>query len=131
MDEGTRDGITWVLGTLLSLCILGGLLCRFVLLPWLREHLSVPVAEVRRQVTENRHKHTPPTLPDRLERLSTDVRTLTGALDGHLDSSDRWLDHFTGALSTLNDRVARLEGPVDSLEARHAAGPHDGDRERE
>ena len=115
MDEGTRDGITWVLGTLVSLCLLAGLAVRYVLLPWLRDHISDPVREVRRQVSENHHKHTPPTLPDRIEELSTDVHSLTRVLEGHLESGDRWLEHITERLSIISERVERVERRVADL----------------
>jgi hypothetical protein len=112
VDASTRDGITWVLGTLISLSVIAGMLVRFVLLPWLRDHLTEPVDEVRRQVTENSHKHTPPTLPDRIESLASDVTTLTRVLEGHLESGDRWLEHIT-------ERLAHLEQRVGSMLARH------------
>lgn len=119
VDEATRDGITWVLGTLLTVCILLGMAVRFVLLPWLRDHLAAPVDEVRRQVTENHHKHTPPTLPDRIESLGTDVNALTRVLEGHLESSDRWLEHITERLSIISTRVERVEGRVANMLTRH------------
>lgn len=106
MDASTRDGITWVLGTLISLSVLTGLAVRFVLLPWLRDHLTDPVREVQRQVTENHHKHTPPTLPDRIDEVSTDVKALAQVLEGHLESGDRWLEYVVDALRNLNSRVA-------------------------
>lgn len=112
MDAATRDGITWVLGTLTTLILLGGFTVRFVLLPWLRDHLTEPVDEVRRQVSENSHKHTPPTLPDRIESLSSDVSTLARVLEGHMASGDRWLESIT-------ERLEHLEQRVGSMLARH------------
>lgn len=126
MDESTRDGITWVLGTLISLSVLAGLAVRFVLLPWLREHLMQPVDEVRRQVSENHHKHTPPTLPDRIDALGLDVKALARVLEGHLESGDEWLEHITSSLSTIRERVAALEGRVGSMLMRHR---DDGERD--
>lgn len=113
MDADTRDGITWVLGTLTTLILLGGFVVRFVLLPWLRDHLTEPVDEVRRQVTENHHKHTPPTLPDRIESLSSDVNALSRVLEGHLESGDRWLEHMLERIAALEQRVGNM------LLARH------------
>jgi hypothetical protein len=124
VDAATREGITWVLGTLLTVSVLVGMAVRFILLPWLRDHLAVPVDEVRRQVSENHHKHTPPTLPDRIETVSADVKTLTRVLEGHLASGDEWLEHITGSLSSLKERLAALEGRVGSMLMRHRA---DGD----
>lgn len=108
MDADTRDAITWALGTLTACLFLIGLAVRFVLLPWLRDHLTGPVDEVRRQVTENRHKHTPPTLPDRIDDVATDVHALARVLEGHLESSDRWLEHTVERLTTLEARLGIL-----------------------
>lgn len=129
MDASTREGVTWVLGTLISLCVLGGLVVRFVLLPWLRDHLTDPVRDVQRQVSENHHKHTPPTLPDRIGNLSTDVNSLARVLEGHMATGDRWLEHIEESLSMLNSRVAMAERRVASLLSRHhdePAPPRDG-----
>lgn len=115
VDESTRAVITWVLTTVTSVTILLGLGVKFVLVPYLKEHLVSPMREVQRQVTENHHSNVVPTLPDRIEDVAVDVRALTDALDKHLASSDRWLDKLTG-------RLALLEGHVAAL----AAGRHRG-----
>lgn len=123
MDESTREGVTWVLGTLISLCVLAGLAVRFVLLPWLRDHLTGPVRDVQRQVSENHHKHTPPTLPDRIDSLSTDVNSLTRVLEGHMATGDRWLEHIENGMSRLNARVAAAEARIATMLERHHDGP--------
>lgn len=90
MDASTRDGITFTLGTFVTICTIIALAVKFILLPWLREHLVAPVAETRRQVSENNHANPEPTLPDRIEDLATDIRALTHVMDQHLSWSDRW-----------------------------------------
>lgn len=90
MNSEARDTITWTLGTFLSLCMILGLAVRFVLYPWLRDHLVTPVKATQRQVTENHHQHDPPTVIDRLEELSREVHAIANVMDQHLSWSDRW-----------------------------------------
>lgn len=122
MDADTRALITWVLGTIVTVCFLAGAAVRYVLIPYLREHLVKPVEEVHTAVTENHHKHSPPTLPDRVAAVQSDVSALTAVLEGHLDSSDRWLTHITERLAKVEARVASLlltshrQGSVDADE---------------
>lgn len=47
-----------------------GLGVRFILLPWLREHLVDKVEETHRQVSVNKHQSRPPTLLDRVDTLT-------------------------------------------------------------
>lgn len=116
MDAQSRDVVTWILGTVTALCVLGGFVVRFVILPWLQAHLVVPVRETREQVAENGHvDEDNPTIPDRLEDLraqvasattdhlaqARDVRALTRVLDEHLRWSNRWVDE-------VDDRLAKL-----------------------
>lgn len=90
MSAESRDLITWTLGTLVSLSVLAGITVKFILLPWLRDHLLEPVRTTHQQVTENHHAgNDGPTLPDRMEDLHTDVRTLTRLLDSHITWSFR------------------------------------------
>jgi hypothetical protein len=76
-----------------------GVAAKYVLLPWLRDHLGTPLDEVHKQVAENGHQHpNGPTLPDRIDQLSTDVaqlstdvRAVVRVVDSHLEFSDRWV----------------------------------------
>jgi hypothetical protein len=117
MDQQSRDVVTWVLGSLVSLSILAGLATRYVLFPWLRDKLLEPVRETHRQVSENGHvDEDSPTIPDRLEELAAkvddatsqhnsqarDLRALTRVLDEHLRWSNRWVDE-------VDDKLERLE----------------------
>jgi hypothetical protein len=108
MDAATRETVTWTLGTIIGLAAIIGLLVRLMLLPYLREHLVEPVREVKQQVTENHHENPDATLPDRLDDLHSDVRTLTKVLDGHLASSDQWLTQITAEQRWLRQQLFRL-----------------------
>jgi hypothetical protein len=111
----SRDVVTFILGTLISLCVLAGLAVRYVLLPWLQTHLLEPVKETNHQVSVNAHQSDEPTIPDRIEDLSAqvtaatrdhvsqgrDIRALTRVLDEHLRWSNRWVDEVDERLEKL------------------------------
>lgn len=129
MDADTRDAITWTLGTFLTLCTIVALGVRFVLLPWLRDHLVLPVQETHRQVSENGHvDRSTPTIPDRLEDLSAkvdeaqeahtvqsrDLRAVTAVLDEHLRWADRWVDLVDRELDMLKEQHRHTQKNGDS-----------------
>lgn len=129
MDSSDRDVITWTLGTFLTACTIVALGVRFVLLPWLRDHLVLPVQETHRQVSENGHvDRTTPTIPDRLEDLSAkvddateahavqtrDMAALTRVMDEHLRWSDRWVDVVDRELELLKTQLRRKRENGDS-----------------
>jgi hypothetical protein len=123
MGPDTRDAITWTLGTLVTASVLLGMGVRFILLPWLRDHLVQPVRETHRQVAENGHtRRDHPTIPDRLEDLSVKVDEATEAhavqtrdlaavavavghqqatLRDHLRLSERWMNIVDRELALL------------------------------
>jgi hypothetical protein len=120
MPSETRDLITWSLGTLVSLSVLIGLATKYVLLPWLRDHLVAPVRETHRQVAENGHANEEhPTIPDRLEDLGAkvdlatqahadqarDLQAVTRVVDEHLRWSDRWVDLVDRELQLVKDQL--------------------------
>lgn len=121
MDQSTRDGITWTLGTFITAITIIAMATRYILFPWLREHLVTPVEHVRHQVTENHHRSETPTIPDRLEDLaagleeaveahatqSKDIAALSRVLDEHLRWSDRWVDVTDRELQLVKDQLAR------------------------
>lgn len=110
MTQDTRDIITWVLGTLVTGCILVGLAVRFILMPYLRDVLLAPVQETHKQVTENHHANKDqPTVLDRIADVQTDVNTLSRVLEGHMRTSDSWLDHITNELGRYRARLLVLE----------------------
>lgn len=89
MNPQSRDTVTFLLTTLTTLLVLVGLAVRYVLMPYLREHLIRPVKETHEQVTVNGHEATQaPTLPDRLDDIATDVGTLTRVLGDHVEWSE-------------------------------------------
>lgn len=56
-----------ILGAILTTCVLIGLAVKFVLLPYLREHVVNPIQETNRQMTVNNHSSAEPTLLDRID----------------------------------------------------------------
>lgn len=119
-----------IAGASLSICGLAGLAVRYVLVPYLREHVVVPVQETHRQVTQNRHESNVPTVVDRIDDLreqidhlgSTIVATQAVANAAARSSSAahrRVDDHLTWA----REEDSRLWRAVS--EARHRAEPQD------
>lgn len=120
MDTSTREAITWTLGTIVTVCVIIGLAVRFVLMPYLREHLITPVKQVEKQVTENHHSNAQPTVLDRIDDVQSSVEAVAQGLEesrvdrialrasldeaqterevlkqmlgGHLEWSERWVD---------------------------------------
>lgn len=91
MDAASRETITWILSTMIALAFLFGLATKLVLMPYLREHLIGPMAQVKRQVSENHHHNSEPTVLDRIDDVGRDVRALSRVFDEHLSFSDRWV----------------------------------------
>ena len=78
---GGLTAITMVL-TLLGLAV------RYVLLPWLEAHLVKPMRQVEKQVSENHHSNDSPTVLDRFDDLSNEVRALASVIEGHIEAAD-------------------------------------------
>lgn len=93
-----------------ALTVLGilGLAVRFVLLPYLRDHLVGPVKEVQKQVTENHHA-TPeqPTLPDKLDDLATQLRALAHVMDVHMEWSEEQVNITNRKIKALRKAQQR------------------------
>lgn len=107
VSQDSRDLITWVLGTITTLAVLSAAAVRLVLVPYLRDHLVEPVRDVHRQVTENHHSNNEPTLPDLIDDVGRDVSALAQVVEGHLNSSDRWLNAIIRRLDALEDALHR------------------------
>lgn len=106
--------VTWTLGTIIALFTVLGLIVKFVLVPYLKEHLVDPMKQVEKQVSENHHSNEVPTVLDRIDdvskavtslrdELKTEVRVLASMYEGHMEWSDRWvkliereIDHIRG-----------------------------------
>jgi len=111
------DSVTLLVGVLtaITLCLgLLGLAVRFILLPYVREHLVEPVRSVEKQVTENHHANPHPTLPDRLSELSTQnmdlslqISALAHMFDGHLDWSQEEVRNIWRAIDRLGINVTK------------------------
>lgn len=85
LNNQSQDTVTFLLTTLLALCALTSLVVKFVLIPYLREHLLSPVRETHQQVTENGHVDPgTPTLPDRLATISEKQQTIQTVLNRHV-----------------------------------------------
>lgn len=98
MSAETRDLISWILGTTVSLSIIIGLIVKFILMPYLRDHLVRPMKQVEKQVSENHHSNKNPTVLDRIDDVQQDVKALRAEMagmarmyEGHLNWSERWV----------------------------------------
>jgi hypothetical protein len=123
MDSQSRDVVTWILGTTLTLCLLGGFVVRFVVFPWIQAHLVEPVKDTNHQVSVNAHQSPEPTIPDRIDDLSAqvtaatldhvsqgrDIRALTRVLDEHLRWSNRWVDEVDDRLNQISRGTEKEE----------------------
>lgn len=108
------DVIAAALSAVLLAFTLAGLAVRYVLLPYLREHLIAPVKETNKQVTENHHSNPNPTVLDRIDDVShqvaentTETRALARMFDGHLDWSQREVDRIWKQLGIERKRPRR------------------------
>ena len=105
------------IGITLGLCTLAGLAVRFILMPWLREHLVTPVKETQHQVTVNGHVSRDPTLLDKVDSLGNDLaatqedlRAAARMFEGHIDrSAGEW---------------GRLWSAIHALEGQHPSPTH-------
>jgi hypothetical protein len=105
-------------GLIVSLCLLGGLVTKFVLLPWLRANLVDPVKNTESQVTVNGHASDEPTVLDRLDDVkaaqadqSRAMRQFGVMFDHHMEWADREIQNVWDALDAQQfhwwDRVRR------------------------
>ena len=76
MTGDWRELITWIVSTTLALAALAGLIVRYVLMPYLREHLLKPMQRVEHQVSMNAHQSDEPTVLDKIDDLAGEVREL-------------------------------------------------------
>ena len=76
MTGDWRELITWIISPTLALAALAGLIVRYVLMPYLREHLLKPMQRVEHQVSMNAHQSDEPTVLDKIDDLAGEVREL-------------------------------------------------------
>jgi len=91
MSEEARGLITWLLATTITAATLVGLSVKFILLPYLRDHLVDPMKQVKKQVTENHHSNTVPTVLDRIDDVSKQVGSLGEVVAEHMRWSEEWV----------------------------------------
>lgn len=96
---GIADVAVASLSAVLGFLTLAGLATRYVLLPYLKEHLIKPVAETRNQVTVNHHSSPTPTVLDRIDDVSQQVHQLSLMFDRHLDWSQQEVDALWAVLN--------------------------------
>lgn len=104
MDANTRDSVTFLFGTIISLSIVLGLAVKFVLMPYLREHLFGPVQDTHHQVTENTGQSPQPTVLDAIHDVQRDVRALSMVMDSHM----QWSERYTAATEKRFRRIRQL-----------------------
>lgn len=104
MNADARDSVTFLFGTVISLSIVLGLAVRYVLMPYLREHLLGPVQETHHQVTENTGESPQPTVLDAIHDVQRDVRALAMVMDQHM----KWSERYTAATERRFRRIRQL-----------------------
>lgn len=106
MDAQSRDTVTFVLASMVSLCILVGLATRYILVPYLRDNLMKPVAETHKQVTENHHADDDNrTVLDRIDDVAIQVKAVANVMDVHMDWSEK-------QVRSTDRRLRRLKGLI-------------------
>jgi uncharacterized membrane-anchored protein len=101
----TTDGIVAVSSGLLVVFAVLGLAVRLVLLPYLRDHLVTPVAEVREQV-KNTHESN---LREDIDSVSDQITDLTESVRrARIEDRQRWREHMSYS-ATIVERLERLE----------------------
>ena len=96
-----------VLSALTLACGLVSLAVRYILLPYLKEHLVTPVKQVEKQVTENHHSNAEPTVLDRIDDVQQEVRALARMFDGHMKWSEGWVERVEADVEETKKRQRR------------------------
>lgn len=122
MSEETRGLITWMLGTTASILVLVGILVRYVLLPYLREHLIAPVKQVEKQVSENHHSNKEPTVLDRIDDVQTELRALVKQVTSLAAVVEAHADVQTEHSKWSGEWTQRIEKDVTELKGRVGGG---------
>lgn len=123
------DAAGALLGVVLALLALLGLAVRYVLVPYLRDHLVGPVQETHKQVTQNRHANPEPTLLDRLDDVHDDVRRLADTVAAVQAVANAAARSTAGAHRRLDQHMSWADVEVSRLWS--ATRPRHLDTERE
>ena len=114
MTGDWRELVTWIISTTLALAAIAGLLVRWVLMPYLREHLLRPMQRVEHQVSVNNHTSDVPTMLDKIDDLHREVRELRAeqrrARSDLSDLSRQVGDHLLRSESWSAEVESRLGG---------------------
>lgn len=123
MPAHSGDLVAFVAGLLsaaVAATVLLGLATRYVLLPYLREHLLDPVQETHHQVTENTGESPQPTVLDAIHSVERDVKALAGVMDTHM----AWSEAYT---TQTERKFRRLRQLIRELRAAQEGTEHDPD----
>ncbi len=115
----------------LGVLALVGLAVRFVLVPYLREHLVRPVQETHRQVTQNRHESREPTVVDRIDDVLGEVRRLADSTTATQSIANAALKSASGAHRRIDDHVAWAREEDNRLWSAVSDARHRAEEERE
>ena len=120
MSPETRDLISWILGTTVTLSVIIGLVVKFVLMPYLREHLVKPMKQVEKQVSENHHSNKKPTVLDRIddvqrsvEEMRTEMKGMASMYEGHITWSEKWVNLVERELDFVIGLIEQHHGKQD------------------
>ena len=105
-------GLAIAVLTLLTLMLsLIGLAVRFVLVPYLKEHLIKPVKSVEQQVTVNKHVTRPPTMLDKIDTVQREVASMARMFEGHMQWSEQWVRAIEEQIEGLTRGDEGRSGP--------------------
>lgn len=102
--------VTTTIGTL----TLAGLAVRYILVPYLRENLEKPVRETHHSLTVNHHSSPNPTMLDRVDTLTGEVRSMRAEQVSHGER----LDELRAEVRSLSGWRASHERVTDQTLAR-------------
>lgn len=109
------------LGIVVLACTIIGLAARFVLLPWLRSELVEPVQETHKQVTENHHSNTVPTVLDRIEDVHTETSRGANLAGRAVELAEEAVDKVDTLGRMFDGHLEWSQAQVDRMDRRFAA----------
>jgi hypothetical protein len=97
MNQNTAELLGATATAALAVLALVGLAVRYVLLPWLREHLITPLLQRLDAIAK------------RVEGVTSDLKVASGMYEGHITrSSDEWA-RLWDAIHELRDQVTATQ----------------------
>ena len=113
MTADWRELVTWIIGTTLGLAAIAGLLVRWVLMPYLREHLLAPLQKVSHELS-NGHRSDPPTAKDSIGTIESKVDALADEVRGVRDENRHLRDEQRRTRSDVLDLTTEVRDLVRS-----------------